>query len=120
MKRIQTVLTAILMLVVVCYCFIFYKNPPKKTWEISQVRVLTTEAKPGTELTWVIDLCRFTQKEYVAVNYLRNIATGDAVLINRVDDLKISQGECKSLEQKGSVPFHAGEGESQIFMRLTT
>jgi hypothetical protein len=100
--------------------YIFNARQPKKTWTINSVTVLNTETTISGKISWEVNLCRYTDKEYVQVNYIKNEATGDAVLVNRIDDLKIKKGECKVLTQESIIPFHTGTGESQLFTRLTT
>lgn len=98
----------------------FYKRIPRKTWVINNVQMLSSNIHPGSEIAWTVDVCRYTNKEYIAVNYVLNTESNDAVLVTRRNDLDISKGECKELIQTGIIPLHASPGESKLFIRLTT
>lgn len=99
--------------------YVYVKNLPKSTWRINNVKMYTISVSPGEEIVWTLDICRYTDKEYILTNFLRNSETGDAILINRTDTLEIKKGECKSVLQKGKIPTHSATGESRVFVRLT-
>lgn len=99
--------------------YVYYKSIPQPTWTINKVQMVTESSTPGGEIIWMLDICRYTDKEYVMVNYLRNSGSGDAVFVARNDDLNIKKGECKHLLQKGNLPLNTALGDSVVFVRLT-